>query len=147
MKKIKALELLKKLLSDIITMRFPHKGKLNELMLRAKTIANRAIPENKDYLTSIEDLVFEHKAYTSTPTPERLKEVFEDGRKEFIGVVNAMVSYVEDFFPEDEIQVDEEFTIDSKEIFIVHGHDEAMKQAPLEVVFSAIVLFYHLINE
>jgi len=134
MDKKHALEILNSLIDDVQSIPYPEEGRVEQETLKAKNVAKELFPNNDFFTSRIDAILF-------TPTSVILgrdntrayRSSLEKGQKDLVGIIRAMVSQVETFYPEDEPLVVKAAPI-GNDVFIVHGHDDEMIHAVARTV-------------
>lgn len=114
-------------------------GKLDESQKRAKMIIRRSFGENSEYLKDLKKILFSPMIITSTTPHSSFEKAFERGKKEFINLLNVILEdlsldYAFSQQTHDKVasEIKEIMNQESKRdmnknIFVVHGHNDAMK--------------------
>lgn len=142
MAKKESSELIQSLLNQ--ARELPHRDnqKLDALVKRTEMIIGKVFGENSSYKTHLNKIWFSPGVYYTGMPDSNYDKSFKSGMGELINLINTMLEDVQlsnEFINEAQ---QEEFS--SKEVFIVHGHNEEMKQTVARVIeklgLTAIIL-------
>lgn len=120
-------ERLKPLRDEFSNLRFRNEEKLGELRNRGRMLVRRTFGEDSDYYQRFVRIGFHPMVAPSTEQFDR--EMWEDGRLRSVQLLNTMI---------EELELDEAAPVASESspdvpksnrVFVVHGHDNEMKQA------------------
>jgi len=118
----KNLDLLDGLIASVEQLKFKDENELDKIKKRADMILKNILPQ-KDYSKKL-DINF--WVMFSPCTNDQEKEAWEEGRGELFNLLSTVKEEIE-LFGDDYKNHKEKIT--GKKIFIVHGHDEEMKQS------------------
>lgn len=104
-------------------------GNLNKVRKRAEMIAKKVFGNNSDYIESLKAIRFRPAMAWSGMDKSYYKESFENGKKELINLINVMEEDISLSNLGMEVIEGEENKVVNNKIFVVHGHNEEMKQA------------------
>jgi len=120
------------LVQNLIEMvnKLPHRDnqKLDALIKRAEMIIRNVFGESSKYLKDLSRIRFYPMVY---PADEQYyNEIWLSGRNEMLNLFNTMLEELKLFGPSSKAGKVQKTDVKlSKQIFLVHGHDDAMKQA------------------
>lgn len=127
----KQLELLKGLLSQIKELPHRNSSKLNALNQRTEMLINKIFGKTSTYHNSLKKLYFTPRIAFSGSGPGPYDSAWKSGVQNFINLVNTMIEDLTLSIEENPSL--EKLTIKpeclNEDIFIVHGHNEEMKQS------------------
>lgn len=122
----------KELIQSLVKMldELPHRdiAKLDALVRRAEMIIRRVFGDSSKYLKDLERIDFSPMVYPAQP--EWYKESWNSGTSQMRNLLNTMTEELElsSTGPKIDTTSKKQGSL-SKRVFVVHGHDEAMKQA------------------
>lgn len=147
------LELLKELLTQAEDLPLKDTIKLDALKRRTTLLIKKIFGETSDYISSIKLISFRPHMVISTlngPTdPGPYNRAWEKGKEKYINFVKSMIDDVLlsielEESNKDQTIVTKDLPKKNGDIFIVHGHNEEMKQAVARVIeklqFKPIIL-------
>lgn len=137
--------ILLKELERVKELKYGDEGELDATKKKLTMLASNFFGIASKYVVDIKRTSFHVMAIQA---PDDMKRKYwESGRREFENIINTMIEEIR-LFSVEESQSDSIVTDDvvehDRKIFIVHGHDEAMKQTVARVVekikFEAVIL-------
>jgi len=134
MDKKRALDILNDRIEDVQSIPYPAEGRIEQEVLKVKSVAKKLFPDNEDFFIQIDRVKFTPTAVLlSGDDSGEYRDALDRGKKKLIGIIRAMVSQVDTFFPENELHNVKAIPI-GNEVFIVHGHDDEMIHAVARTV-------------
>lgn len=118
------LSLITELIEAVQKLGLKDEYELDRIKKRADMILNNIMPE-KGYSKQIHNINFWSMVYPTTVQYEN--ERWESGRNELLNLLSAIKEEIELFDTEKQSTLGED--INGSKVFIVHGHDEEMKQS------------------
>lgn len=127
------IELVQSLIDEVNKLPHRNEEKLDALRRRAEMIIRKVFGESSKYL---KDLKYIHFFPMFYPADERhYDEMWLSGKSKMLNLFNTMLEELKLFgIPQKVEKVQKADVKSSNRIFIVHGHDEAMKQAVARTV-------------
>ncbi|QKY70285.1 TIR domain-containing protein [Lentibacillus sp. CBA3610] len=123
----RSIKLVDDLLQKTESLNFEDQESLEEITEEAKMLIRNLFEINSDYLRSVNSTSFHSPIFPSSPETDRT--MWDNGKRSYISIFKAMKRELELFGDEEEQQESSvEIDFNEKNVFIVHGHDEAMKQ-------------------
>lgn len=124
-------ETLRKLKEKIQALEYKDDAALKNLKLEIKTTLKRILEDSEaeEYLLSVQNASFYLLVY-SNGTPESKKvQQWENGKRELIGILDIILQSItlEESLPQKNEPILTSSNQQSNSVFIVHGHDDAMK--------------------
>ena len=142
------LELLIALQKEVEAIEFLNEEQRDAAIRRTEMLARRIFGEDSKYLEDVSQIRFHPMVYTSGMTREDYRPSWESGKSNLLNLVNTMIEEVSIFgvgktaSPSAKREQAEELMEES--IFIVHGHDEEIKQSVARAIeqlgLKAIIL-------
>jgi hypothetical protein len=122
------IELVQSLIDNLNELPHRDEGKLDALRRRAEMIIRKVFGNSSKYLKDLDNIDFFPMIY---PANDRsYNHWWGSGKSEMLNLFNTMVEELELFSISQGVEKAREANAEfSNRIFIVHGHDEAMKQA------------------
>jgi hypothetical protein len=107
-----------------------HNGQLDAVQKRAEMLLRKIFGDNTHYLKSLKSISYSPGIYTLS-TPERVFENnFNSGKKQLLNLLNVIAEDLQlDAFINEPNKLANKSASASKNVFIVHGHNEEMKLA------------------
>jgi predicted nucleotide-binding protein len=145
MEKTRALEKLNKFVEDIKSIPYPDNGRVEQEVLKALSYAKGLIPDDREFSKRISDISFTPFVVfgDESESESEYMSALESGKNQLIGIINAMISHVDTFYPDDPI-TDKEDKFRGNDVFIVHGHDNEMihnvARTVTDLSFNPIIL-------
>lgn len=144
----KPLDLLEDLRKEVEAIELLNEEQRDAALRRAEMHARRIFGEESKYIEDISNISFYPMVVTGGMTRSDYRPSWESGKSELLNLVNTMIEEIKIFGVQgsdasvsSRKQAEE---IIEKEIFIVHGHDEEMKQSVARAIeqlgLSAIIL-------
>jgi len=130
---MKKLELIESLLEEAKTLEFGQKTKLDAIKRRAEMIIRNAFGEESKYLRDLSSVHFYPAAIQVSEQFERSR--WQTGKEEILNLFNIMKEEVILFDKSsDSSEKKSDIGSQGNSIFIVHGHDETMKQTVARIL-------------
>lgn len=128
------LELMNELISQAQDIEYKN-NKLDSVNKRASMLIRKIFGENSIYLNDIKNIRY-HPVMWSPDTSDRVfSDSFYDGKDELLNLLNVIVEDIKlDQTINSNISSKEKIPMNSKNVFIVHGHNEEMKNSVARVV-------------
>ena len=134
MRKKKTITILTGLIEDVKSITYPEDGRVGQEVLKLKNAAKEIFPDNEEFIKQIDRVTFTPIVISMVDdNDEEFRSALERGKDNLIGIINAMISQVETFFPEDE-GIEEKKKEVGTDVFIVHGQDDEMVHAIARVI-------------
>jgi len=128
------IELIQSLIDELNELPNRNEEKLDKLQKRAEMIVRKVFGESSIYLKQSEKISFYPMVYVlsldSTTDEKYYNESWNSGKKQMLNLFNTMLEELNSF--DESLKANETenpASINSRKIFVVHGHDEEMKQA------------------
>jgi predicted nucleotide-binding protein len=146
-KKMNKVELLTKELTRVDNLNYGDSGELDAIRKKLHLLSTKFFGIATKYALDIKKTSFYPMAFPSTKEYE--VEVWNSGKKELRNIVVTMIEEIQLFGGEDnqvfeDKKVEVLKPIDNRKIFVVHGHDDLMKQTVARTIekidFEAIIL-------
>ncbi len=122
------IELIQSLLKDLDELQNRDEHKLDALTRRSEMIIRKIFGNDSKYLKDLKDIDFFPRIYPSTE--EYYQEKWISGKNQMLNLFKTMIEELKIFSP---IQTKKEPKLvesrSKKNVFVVHGHDEEMKQS------------------
>ncbi|TVT26807.1 nucleotide-binding protein [Salinicoccus cyprini] len=124
-------EVLSNLKERVKALEYNDDASLRNLKLQMRTTLKKILDNSEvgEYLMSIERTKFYLSVYTNgTPESKKIQQ-WENGKKELIGLLDVILhSFIlEGALPQETETTSPSFNQQNTNVFIVHGHDDAMK--------------------
>jgi len=127
------IELVQSLIDEVNKLPYQDKEKLDALRRRAEMIIRRVFGESSKYLKDLNNIRF-FPLFLSTDK-EELNKSWVSGKNKTLNLFNTMLEELKLFgIGQNVDKIQKADAKSSNRIFIVHGHDEAMKQAVARTV-------------
>jgi predicted nucleotide-binding protein len=128
------IELIQSLIDELNELPNRNEEKLDKLQKRAEMIVRKVFGESSKYLKDLGKINFYPLIYVfsldSTTDEKYYNESWNSGKKQMLNLFNTMLEELELFDASvKSSEAENPTSINSRKIFIVHGHDEEMKQA------------------
>lgn len=135
-------ELLEEFKAQVNSLGYRNEEALDKIRRKGKMLISNLYGGDSDYLKDFNKISF-HPSFA--PSDDAYKyQKWEQGRNQTINLVNTMLEESELFGVKDEKTKTNNLEKDSKKVFIVHGHDEALKTSIARFVeklgLNAIIL-------
>lgn len=127
-----SLERLEDLRDDFRDLAYKDEDKLSELDNRGRMLTRRAAGEDSDYYRRFVRIGFH--VLISPSIEEYEKESWEEGQRQTVHLLNSMLEELRLDVVEKAPAEERAAVIKSNRVFIVHGHDNEMKQAVARTV-------------
>lgn len=125
MNKLKLLEELRK---EVTELKFQDENTRDALTRKAEMLLRNFYGEGCKYLDDLDEIDYWPGVYPTTDQRER--ETWLAGQKQFINLLNTLIEEANLFDAQKPVKNTKiQSSILTNDVFIVHGHDEAMKQA------------------
>ncbi len=145
----KAINLVEGLIRRTEALEFMNEEERQDIYEEAKMLIRNIFTVHSEYLRSVKSVIFHSAVLPSSEEADRY--MWESGKSEYLSIFKAMKRELELFGDgkneDDEIEINESqsiIDINQKNVFIVHGHDEALKQTVARTVdqlgLNAIIL-------
>lgn len=129
---MKKIELIQSLLIDLDNLPIGDEHKLDALQKRADMVIRKSFGESSKYLKDLNHISFFPMVYPTDDQHRRQRWV--SGQNKMLNLFKTMIEEIKLF---DTVDTSENKTLkvtSKKKVFIVHGHDEEMKQAVARAV-------------
>ena len=133
------LELLHKLREDVQGLGFKQNDTLDALKRRADMLIRNIFGGQSKYLHDLQRIAFHPSVWIEGMTADDARPSWDSGRDKFVNLVNTLIKEIEIFRSpkgrsnEDSGEKQPSVSV-STSVFIVHGHDEEMKQAVARMI-------------
>lgn len=146
------IQILESLLSEADDLQILNDSGLEAFKKKLRMIIRNVFGKESEYLKELEEITFHPQAYSfnyitgeSGITKEQLEEIWLDGWRELVALVQVMIDEMKTFQPlrSEERKTSEKYD-NAFQIFLVHGHDDVVKQSVARVVerlgFEPVIL-------
>ena len=114
-----ALKLLEDIYYETQTLEYGQAAKIDSLRLKTAMVIRNVVGEESDYLNEL-SIAISYMTY---------REIFQQGKDKLVNILNTIEDEVTYFYKPEDSSKKIETENQSNKVFIVHGHDEAMKQS------------------
>lgn len=134
----KEIELLQGLRTEVEDLGFKDEGKLDACRRRTEMLARRIFGEGNKYIEDLKNIRFHPAFYSSEMTDEDYRPSWNSGKAELLNLVNTMIEELSVFGSPTEGAAEGDVAhaeaLMEQSVFVVHGHDEEMKQSVARVL-------------
>lgn len=120
-------ELLESLRNEFQQLKYGEDDELNKLEHRGRMIISRVSGVNSEHYQQFVHTQFGF--YVSGASERDEREAWESGQQQVINILSTMLEELELDESEDKVGSEDRSVTRSTEVFVVHGHDNEMKQA------------------
>ena len=100
----------------------------NELVKKCQLYIRKIFGNNSNYLEDLESVYFLPRYYYSGMPHKSYLDSFDNGKRMFLNLIDVMIEDIQLEEPDSTEGNSESVDMNNKQVFIVHGHDEAMRQ-------------------
>lgn len=144
----KKIELIEGIIQRIKNLQFKEDNTLNSIIQEGKMLVNRIFGEDSQYINSIQSTMFYSLISPSSIESDRV--IWFSGQESLLNTFKTMKRELEIFNDNSDEEIDSnqngsvEMVSNMNKVFLVHGHDEGMKQSVARTVeklgLEAIIL-------
>lgn len=130
------IELVQSLLVDLDSLPNRDEHKLDAIKRRAEMIIRKVFGENSKYLQDLKNINFFPRLFPSSA--EYYQQTWTTGKNEMLNLFKTMIEELKLFDTtseeESKLSTKTKGSVSSKKVFVVHGHDEEMKQSVARIL-------------